>query len=417
MKITNYSLNNGLSVLLIDTQAFPSIATLLLVGAGSRYETAKNNGIAHFFEHMAFKGSRKYKTALAISTLLDSIGSVQNAFTSKDHTGFWIKAPLKHFNTVVDVLSDMVLYPLLDKEEIEREKGVIVEEINMYEDLPQYKVWDVFEELIFPNSSLGYSTAGTKQTVTRFKRETFTSYMDSLYRPNSSVLVVAGGLNGQEQPILNQVKQKFGKWQEAKTGGFNKTEIKQQGSKSSFFVKKTEQAHFILGYPALSRHDENRYALNVLSVILGGGMSSRLFYELRERRGLCYYIQTGLDQFDETGYLYTRAGVSVSKDKINLAISTIVKEQEKIKKGDVKKDELDKAKEMIKGRTILSLEDSFNLAQFFGKKALFGIKEQTIKQVFSKINKVNLEEVVELSKQVLKEDKQNLAIVSPYSKF
>ncbi|OGK64682.1 hypothetical protein A2209_01310 [Candidatus Roizmanbacteria bacterium RIFOXYA1_FULL_41_12] len=414
---TEYKLKNGLRVLLLDTQAFPSVATLLLVSAGSRYENKKNNGIAHFFEHMAFKGSQKYPSALSISTLLDGIGSQQNAFTSKDHTGYWIKAPLKHFATVIDVLSEMLLHSLLKSEEVEREKGVIIEEINMYEDLPQYKVWDVFEDIIFPHSPLGYPTTGTKEIVSSFNRQTFTNYMDCLYRPNNAVLVVAGGLNGQESTIKEQIEAKFGSWQPKPTQEFVPINQQQARPQTNLISKATEQAHFVIGYPAFSRSSRHKYGLNVLTAILGGGMSSRLFYELRERRGLCYYIQSGMELYEETGYMYTRAGVNVSQVKIEQAISLIIKEQQKIIQAKLKKDELNKAKEMIKGRTILALEDSFDLASFFGKRELFDQSEKDLETVLNKIDQVSLEEVIELAKQILKPDKLNLALISPHKKI
>jgi len=213
-----YTLPNGLKVLFIDTKAFSSITTLLLVGAGSRYENEKNNGIAHFFEHMAFKGSKKYPNSLVISSIIEGLGGIFNAFTSKDHTGYWVKATNEHFETIIDVLSDMVLNSLLKNEEIEREKGVIIEEINMYEDTPQRKVGEVFEGLLYKGNSLGYDIAGTKDTVSEFNRKTFTDYMNSLYHPSNAVLVVAGGLNVGTihelslQKYLKIIKTKFSSW-------------------------------------------------------------------------------------------------------------------------------------------------------------------------------------------------------------
>jgi len=415
MKQQKYELKNGLKVLLLDTETFPSLTSLLLVGAGSRYETTQNNGVAHFFEHMAFKGSAKYPTALTISTLLDSLGSQQNAFTSKDHTGYWIKAPVEHFATVLDVLSDMVLHSLLKTEEIEREKGVIVEEINMYEDLPQYKVWDLFENMLFAKHPLGYLTTGTKETVTSFNRSTFTTYMEALYRPNNAVLVLAGGISGKEEAIKAEIEAKFGSWQSKETQPFVPVSQQQQKAQTLFFSKKTEQAHFVLGYGALSRKSEERYVLNLLAAILGGGMSSRLFYELRERRGLCYYISSGIELYEETGYLFTRAGVNVSRAKIEEAISLIIKEQNKVLKGEVREEELSRAKEMLKGRTVLSLEDSQHLAGFFGNKLLFKQKEDTLKKILAKIDKVTLSEVVALANRIIKPEALNLAVISPHT--
>jgi len=194
MNYQTFTLKNGLTVIFVDTATFPTFTAMLLVGAGSRFENKENNGVAHFFEHMAFKGTKKYPNTLLLSSLIEGLGGLFNAFTTKDHTGYWIKAPIFHFETVIDVLADMIQNPLLLEEEIEREKGVIIEEINMYEDQPQYKVWELFEEMIFKNHPLGYPTTGEKKTVSQFTRQTFLDYMKNLYKPSNVVLVVAGGL-------------------------------------------------------------------------------------------------------------------------------------------------------------------------------------------------------------------------------
>src|SRR3989339_1255216 len=194
MNPQTFTLKNGLQVIFIDTKTFQTLTTLLLVGAGSRYENEKNNGIAHFFEHMAFKGSKKYPNSFLISSTIEGVGGIFNAFTSKDHTGYWIKSIPEHFETVIDVIADMVLHPRLEIEEIEREKGVIAEEINMYEDTPQRKVGELFEELLYKGNPLGYDIAGTKDIIYKFDRSTFVNYINNLYHPENAVLVIAGGL-------------------------------------------------------------------------------------------------------------------------------------------------------------------------------------------------------------------------------
>src|SRR3989344_5054276 len=278
------TLKNGLTVILIDTEAFPSLTTLLLVGAGSRYENTKNNGIAHFFEHMAFKGSKRFPDSFTIASTIEGAGGVFNAFTSKDHTGYWIKSTVTHFSTVVDVLSDMIIHPILAEEEIEREKGVITEEINMYEDMPQRKVGEVFESLLYPKHPLGFDIAGTKKTVQSFNRLTFTDYINSFYHPNNAVLVVAGGLSdssgkaqqrkffdGKPQTAKNLssspfieyievIQEKFSNWKQCEKSSFVK--IKETQTKPQMLIKykKTEQAHFSLGFRAFSFNDDRKYA-------------------------------------------------------------------------------------------------------------------------------------------------------------
>ena len=413
-----FTLKNRLSVVLVDTKTFPTFTAMLLVGAGSRYENKENNGVAHFFEHMAFKGSKKYPNALLLSSMIEGLGGIFNAFTTKDHTGYWIKAPLSHFETVVDVLADMIQNPLLFPEEIEREKGVIIEEINMYEDEPQYKVWELFEELLFKNHPLGYPTTGYKETVGKFTRQTFLDYMENLYKPSNVVLVVAGGISvGNRhacslQKYIDIIQEKFSLWKDGQKASFLNFSDNQNSPQILIKTKKTEQAHLVLGYRGLSYADKKRYVQSVLMTILGGGMSSRLFYQLRERRGLCYYIHSGSEPFSDTGYVYTRAGLTADAKKINEAIKVIIDEHQKIAEGELKDEEVKKAKEMVKGRLILSLEDTHDLASFVGRKLIFEGKIVEPQEIIKKIDAITKEEIIDLAKKLFVKEKFNLALLS-----
>lgn len=417
MKTQTYTLKNGLQAMMIDTKS-TSLTTILMVGAGSRFENKKNNGIAHFFEHMAFKGSKKYPNSFVISSTVEGLGGIFNAFTSKDHTGYWIKSTAEHFPTVIDVLSDMVLYPILSPEEIEREKGVIVEEINMYEDTPQRRVGELFESLLYKGNSLGFDIAGSRETVTRFNRETFTDYIKNLYHPENAVLVVAGGLGSLKKisisPYLELIEKKFSGWEKGRREDFIKIEENQARPQMLVKYKKTEQAHFSLGFRAFSFHDKRKYALNVLSAILGGGMSSRLFIQVRERRGLCYYISTGSELYDDCGNFVTQAGVVNNLDKIKESVSVILKEHKKVLKGEITKDELRRAKELIKGRLLLSLEDSASVATFFGTKKLLQNEIETPKEAIKKVEAVKIEEVVTLANNFFTSKTLNFALIGPY---
>jgi predicted Zn-dependent peptidase len=414
-----FTLKNGLSVVLVDTKTFPTFTAMLLVGAGSRYENKKNNGVAHFFEHMAFKGSKKYPNALLLSSMIEGLGGIFNAFTTKDHTGYWIKAPLSHFETVVDVLADMIQNPLLLEEEIEREKGVIIEEINMYEDEPQYKVWQLFEELLFKNHPLGYPTTGYKETVGKFTRQTFLDYMENLYKPSNTILVIAGGVSvGNRhacslQKYVDIIQEKFSSWKDGQKASFLNFSDTQNSPQILIKTKETEQAHLVLGYRGLNYTHKKRYVQSVLMTILGGGMSSRLFYQVRERRGLCYYIHSGSEPFSETGYVYTRAGLTVDAKKINEAIKVIIDEHQKIAEGELKDEEVKKAKEMVKGRLILSLEDTHDLASFVGRKLIFEGKIVEPQEVIKKIDVITKEEIIDLAKKLFVKEKFNLALLSP----
>lgn len=428
-----FTLKNGLTVVFVPT-AQPSMTVLLLVGAGSRYENKKNNGIAHFFEHMAFKGSKKYPNTKIISETIERTGGIFNAFTSKDHTGYWIKATPAHFETIVDVLSDMIINPLLDKEEIEREKGVIIEEINMYEDSPQQKVTDLFEKTLYENHPLGMEIAGEKETVASFNRQTFVDYIKTLYHPKNAVLVVAGGIGDKinfppasrgvpsrsKQVVfdsyLKLIEDKFSSWKNGEKQEFERIDFKQDKPKIFVHHKKTEQAHFCLGYPTFGFFDKRKYALLVLTTILGGGMSSRLFLEVRERRGLCYYVFTTHQFYHEIGNVVTQAGIVNNLDKIKEAITVIIEEQEKIKKGEIGKDELEKAKEMVKGRLLLSLEDSFRVANFFGSKMILQKKLITPEKQIEEIEKVGVGEIVALANEIFNDRHLNFTLIGPFEK-
>lgn len=419
MITTVQKLKNGLPVIFVDTEAFPSVTTMILVGAGSRFETKQNNGIAHFFEHMAFKGSKKYPTAFDISSTIEALGGSFNAFTAKDHTGYYVKAPVTHLGEVVDVLSDMLLHSKLDQKEIDREKNVIVEEINMYEDMPARKVSDLFDEVIFKGHPLAYDIAGSEKTVRSFTRETFIDYIDELYHPNNAVVVIAGGLNTKSVGMDSYtalIEEKFGSWDGSKKAQQRSFKSKQIQPAISVGYKKTEQAHFCLGYRAFAFSDPRRHALTVLSSILGGGMSSRLFIEVRERRGLCYYVSTGRELYADTGYLITQAGVTNNVNQVNEAIQVILEEHNKIAAGDVTDKELHKAKELLKGRLLLSLEDSYRVASLQGTRYLF--EERTIEpdEIITLIDTVTKDQVISVASDIFKEDRLNIALIGPYQK-
>ncbi len=413
MKPEEYLLENGLKVIFVDTKTFPTITTLLLVGAGSRYENEKNNGIAHFFEHMAFKGSKKYANSFVISSTIEGKGGVFNAFTSKDHTGYWIKSTNEHFPTVIDVISDMVLNPKLDPEEIEREKGVISEEINMYEDMPQRKVGEIFEGLLYGGNPLGFDIAGTKETISKFDRNTFVDYIKSLYHPDNSVLIVAGGLQDRRK-YLELIKDKFSYWKNSERTKYIPIEESQSKPQILVRYKKTEQAHMCLGFRAFSFKDDRKYVLSVLSAILGGGMSSRLFIQVRERRGLCYYISTGSELYEDCGNIVTQAGVTNNLKKVREAIKTILAEHRKAVTAEIGEDEINRAKELIKGRLMLSLEDSSNIASFFGTRKLLQNSVQSPEETIRRIMEVTAKDINNLAREIFVNRNLNFSIIGPF---
>lgn len=417
MKPEVTTLSNGLRVLTIDTKSFPTLTTILLIGAGSRYENEHNNGIAHFFEHMAFKGSKKYPDSFTITSTIEGLGGKYNAFTSKDHTGYWIKATSDNFETVVDVIADMILEPKLLAEEIEKEKGVIKEEINMYEDTPMWKSGDLFEELLYKGTSLGYEIAGTKETVDSFTRQTFTDYMNQLYHPDNAVLIVAGGFDGRKKEYVDVIQRAFGAWERHPVSGSFEPVVEHQTKPAVLsYHKKTEQTHFCLGFRSHGFSHPSKFASSVLATMLGGGMSSRLFIEVREKRGLCYYISTGRTSYADVGSFVTSAGVTNDREKTKDAIKVILKEHKKMLNGEFSPEELKKAKSLIKGRTLLSMEDSQNVASYFGNELLLQNEIKTPEEIIEKIEAVTAEEIIAAARDIFNPNNLNLSIIGPYKK-
>lgn len=412
MNFTRTILPNGIRVLTIPMPSFESATVLVMVGAGSRYETKQNNGISHFLEHMAFKGTTNRPSALAISSLIDGLGGEFNAFTSKEVTGFYIKSSKNHIDVCMDVLSDMLSHSLFKPEEIDKERGVILEEINLYEDTPIRKIGDIYESLLYGDTPLGWDTAGQKDVIRKLQRDDFINYMDSLYSADNITVVLAGGF--EQKKASDLVEKFFSGMKKFKIAPFEK--IAESQKKPQIFVKhkKTEQAHIALGVRTVSLDDPKRYPLMLLAAILGGGMSSRLFHEVRERRGLAYYVRTSSDSYQDCGSLVTMAGVD--SKRIDDSIKVILQEYEKITRdSQISAEELKKAKEFIKGHMVLELEDSRAVAGFYGSQELLEKVIDNPPDVITKIEKVTADEISEVSKKFFTEKNLNLAVIGNFT--
>ncbi|HSD98325.1 MAG TPA: pitrilysin family protein [Patescibacteria group bacterium] len=403
-------LPNGLRVIVVPMQSFESVTVLVMVGAGSRYETPKNSGISHFLEHMAFKGTTKRPSSQDIAGLIDGIGGEFNAFTSKETTGYYIKAQSTHTETCLDLLSDMLTNSLLSKEEIEKEKGVIIEEINMYEDTPMRNLGDVYEGLLYGNTPMGWDTAGTKEVVRSITKEDFQKYMATLYSPDNMTVIVAGGVDGNTEELVSKY---FGPMGKFATITAQKVVEKQTKPAVLLKKKKTEQVHIALGVRTVGLDHPDEDALEVLAGILGGGMSSRLFNEVREKRGLAYYIRTNADNYTDCGTLVTTAGVD--KNRTKEAIEVILEELAKIKKpGSVTEGELTKAKEYIKGHFVLDLEDSRSVADYYAHQELLQEKLENPEQTIHNIDSVTLKDIERVAKKYLTQETLNLAVIGDF---
>ncbi len=408
-------LSNGLRVITIPMPSLESVTVSVWMKTGSRNENKNNNGVSHFLEHMFFKGTINRPTAKQIAEEIDQIGGVQNAGTSKEYTEYYIKCRADKIEIAFDLLSDMTLNSLLDAKEIEREKGTIIEEIRMYEDTPMMNIGEVFEGLIYENSPLGMDIAGTEQTVQGMKRSDFLSYRKSYYVPENMIITVAGGVT--EKVSVHLAEKYFSKLknQNSKELDFKPVfENKQNATKIKLHNKKKEQTHVILGFLADGKNYKFKYAQTLLATVLGGGMSSRMFTEVSERRGLAYSIRTSMDRYTDCGYMGTYAGLDTKRAEE--AVKVMLDEHYKITdhRSQITVHELAKSKEFLKGHLALALEDTSDVSGFFGDQELFSQKVLTPEEVFKLIDKVNMDEVNFEAKRLFVPERLNLAIIGPY---
>ena len=403
------TLDNGLRVVTADMPAAKSVACFVMVAAGSRYETRETNGIAHFAEHMFFKGTENRPTAREIAGEIDSIGGEFNAFTGKEYTGYYVKCAAEHRDTALDVLVDMLRHSKFDAEDIEREKGVIVEEMNMYYDTPRDYVDGVYDQLLYGDQPLGWDIIGTKDTVRAAKRETFLDYLGRWYRAPRVVAGVAGAVG---EDIVPRLQELLGDVPDGSTGAPDRVSPVENGTRVKLHTKTSDQAHLRLGVYSYPLGHPDRYALTLLATALGGGMSSRLFSEVRERRGLAYYIYAYNQGYTDTGTLFAQGGVDLNR--IDDAVTTIVAEFERIAAEPLDPDELEKARNYAKGRLVLSLEDPKGMIMFGLRDEVLEGKLREPEEVLAGLDAVTLEDVQRVAQDVIRERRLNLALIGPF---
>lgn len=402
----------------VPMPAVSSVTALLFANTGSRYEPKKWWGIAHFLEHMVFKGSRKFPTAQQLAATVDGVGAHFNAFTSNEYTGYYVKSASNHLGLSLDVLSDMILEPLLKQEDIDREKGVIIEEMNMYADTPARFVGQVFQHLVFDEKSLGHDIIGTKESVSALDRQDFTGFMSQWYGYQNLVLVLAGDAQAVESSqTLSMVDEYFSKGdgsRQAKKAKENLGPAPLTNNLMKVQQKTTEQAHFILGFPAFDCFDPRRYALSLLGTILGGNMSSRLFSEVREKRGLCYYVHSDVDLFLDAGTFGASAGVDPKR--VDEAIKVTCNEFYSIlnKTKSITSEELQKAKDYMSGKFVLDLEDSESVAHYYGMRQLVHGEIVTPEEALARYQKVTLDEIEAVAQAVIDPDKIRFTLLGPF---
>jgi predicted Zn-dependent peptidase len=403
-------LDNGLRILTAPMESAQSVTCAIMLAAGSRYETAETNGIAHFAEHMFFKGTERRPTARDISMEIDGIGGEFNAFTGKEYTGYYVKCAAESRDIALDVLVDMLRNSKFDPEEIEREKGVIVEEMNMYYDTPRDYIGGVYEELLYDDQPLGWDIIGRKETVRGAKRDTFTGYLDRWYKPSRMVVGIGGALG---EGLHERIEQLLGDLPAAETGQPEPTKLSPNGAAQvKVHTKQSDQAHVCVGVYSYPLEHPDRYVLQVLATILGGGMSSRLFTEVRERRGLAYYVFGINHSYTDAGSLFAQAGVDINR--IDDAIATIGAELRKVAAESIPADELEKARSFAKGRFVLQLETPQGLIMFGLRREVLESVTPDPAEVLAELDKVTAEDVARVANDLIDGKGLRLAVIGPF---
>lgn len=406
---TKITLPNGLRIISLPNSQSMAATVLVLVEAGSNYEQKDINGLSHFLEHMCFKGTEKRPTALDISSELDSLGAQYNAFTSNEYTGYYAKVQPAAFEKALDIVSDLYLNPTFKAEEVEKEKGVIIEEINMYEDLPQRRVQELVPELLYGDQPAGWGVAGKKEVIRVLKREDFLAYRAKHYVASATIIVVAG--NFDETKVAEQIAEKFAKISSGEKHGKVKTEEHQVEPKTLLQFKESDQTHLVVALRAFDAFHKDHYVLEVMAGILGGGMSSRLFQKVREEMGAAYYVHASNEALTDHGYFAASAGADNAK--ASAVVGAIVGEFARLRDHGVSERELMMVKDMLVGNLYLSLETSDRVATFLGGQEVVLGKIKTPAEIADKIRAVTAEDIARVSREIFKTEHLNLVMIGP----
>ena len=401
-------LSNGLSIVAEPMAHMQSVAFGIWIKVGGRYEKPPLKGISHFIEHLLFKGSRRY-SCRRIKESIEGVGGTLNGFTSEELTCYLVKIPKQYLSVAMDILSDMVLFPLLPSEEIKKERAVILEEIKMYKDLPQYYVYDLLDRLLWPDQPLGMSIAGNEESVRAILREDICAYKETYYTAENILLSVAGSFN--YGSVMRYARDRFGGLEKKAVTGFAKAQENQQKPGVDLLRKDTEQTHLALGFHCVSRTHPLRFVVDLLHILLGANMSSRLFNELREKRGLAYEIGSQVKRFEDTGAFVIHAGIDALK--LKEALSVILAELHTIRSTQVKASELMRAKDFYLGQLELALEDTLDHMLWIGESAITQDKVYTLEGIIKEVRRIKASDVREAARFIFREEKLNLAVIGP----
>jgi len=404
-------LGNGLTIITADMPAMESIAVGVWIGAGGRYENKKESGISHFLEHMVFKGSKK-RSANALKEAIEGRGGALNGFTGEEYTCYLAKVLSKDAKIAVDVLTDMALNPKISRSDFLKERFVILEEIKMYMDMPNHYVHELLAELLWPDQPLGMPLAGTMESVSALRPQDLAAYKENFYNPRNIVISIAGKLPGFD--LTKPIEEGFRRARPAPKQRFMPARMRQKAPAVNMFFKKTEQTHLAMGLHGYSRFSKDKYKLDLANVILGGNMSSRLFNEVREKEGLAYEISSSVKHYHDTGALIISAGID--NNKISRAVKVILDELKKLKTRYVTKEEFRRAKEFYKGQLLMMYEETMNHMLWLGEKFICGDFEFREKEVLKEVDKVSIDDIKMVSKNVLNSGSISLAVIGPTAK-
>ncbi len=402
------TLENGLKVVTVPMKERDSSGVAIWVRAGSRFETAKQAGVSHLLEHMLFKGTKK-RTARQIKEEVEGVGGMLNAFTGEESTCYFSKLLVPHFPRALEVLADMVRNATVEPRELSRERTVILEEIRMYRDLPSHYVHDILGELLFPDQALGRPVAGTVESVSGLTRSEILGYKKKFYKPSNIVVTVSGAVRHSQ--IVDMAAKYFTGGKDEAVPKFAKAEVKLSSPRSSFLEKASEQTHFVLGFHGLPRFHPDRYKLGILNIILGANMSSRLFEEVREKRGLAYEVKSGVSMYQDAGAVNISAGVEASKAPG--AVSVILKELSKLRKTPVSAGELRRAKDYFMSQLYMALEDTLDHLLWAGERIIDGGELPDKMRIRDYVEAVTEADVQDMARSIFRNNRMRFALIGP----
>ena len=414
MEYQHETLKNGMRVIVAPMKGTRAMTLLVLIGTGSKYESRKTNGLAHFLEHMFFKGTKTYPKPGMISKKLDMLGAEYNAFTSAEETGYWIKADAAHFPAALTFVADMLQDPLLKKEEIEKERGPVIEELKRRNDTPTTLIWEHWEELLYGDQPAGWPTIGNEENIRRFSRDDFLRYWQDHYCASNAVVVMAGNteVNGD---VVKAIEHAFGVM--SRGNPQKRPPLKKDGEKEKLHVhyKETDQSHFTIGghgFPLMDNAD--RLPAELLATIMGGYMSSRLWQAVREKRGLAYTVYAAHQAYTDAGYFVAYAGVPHSQ--LTRTIKLMMSEFERARKKGITREELTRAKENVRGKMAIALESSDEVASFLGTQELLRGRVETPEEILAKIERITQDDIMRVAARLFAPENLHVAIIGPHKK-